>query len=181
MLHLSAAERRGAAAIALAALILMGSVHSANTSWNVNARMATVFAIVERGTFAIDGYDGDNDALPTMDKAFFNGHHYSDKAIGVSLLGIPVYAAMQAVSALTGIEWHLQLKIYVIRMAVASVPAAIALALLWLIMTREGMPPRRAFLAVAAVFCGSWWFGYSTLAMPYAPGIAASLAAIAML
>jgi hypothetical protein len=181
MLQLSAAERRGATAIAAAALILMGSVHSSNTSWNVNSRMGTVFAVVERGTFAIDGYDEDNDALPTMDKAFFNGHHYSDKAIGVSLLGIPVYAAMQAVGALTGVEWHLQLKIYVIRMAVASVPAAIALALLWLIMTREGMPPRRAFLAVAAVFCGSWWFGYSTLAMPYAPGIAALVAAIAML
>jgi hypothetical protein len=181
MRPLSAAERRGAAAVAVAALILMGSVHSANTSWNVNSRMATVFAIVERGTFAIDGYEGDDDALPTGDKAYFDGHYYSDKAIGVSLLGVPVYAAMQAVSALTGIDWHLQLKLYVIRLAVASVPAAIALALLWLVMTREGMPPRRAFLAVAAVFCGSWWFGYSTLAMPYAPGIAAGLTAMAML
>ncbi len=181
MLELSAAERRGAAAVVAAALILMGSVHSSNTSWNVNARMATVFALVDRGTFAIDGYDDDHEALPTMDKAFFNGHHYSDKAIGVSLLGVPIYAVMQAVAAVTGIEWHLQLKLYVIRMAVASLPAALALALLWLIMTREGLPPRRALLAVAAVFCGSWWFGYSTLAMPYAPGIAVCLAAMALL
>ncbi len=28
--------------------------------------MAAVFAIVERGTFAIDGYEGDNDEFPTM-------------------------------------------------------------------------------------------------------------------
>lgn len=175
---LTAAEKPGALAIAVAALILMGSVHSSNTSWNVNARMATVFAIVDHGTFSIDGYDEDTDALPTMDKAFFNGHHYSDKAIGVSLLGVPVYAVMQAVSAVTGIQWHLQVKLYVIRMFVASVPAAIALVLLWLIMVRESMPPRRAFLAVAAVFCGTWWYGYSTLAMPYAPGLAACLGAI---
>ncbi|HYB95264.1 MAG TPA: hypothetical protein VEC39_09845, partial [Vicinamibacterales bacterium] len=141
---LTAAEIRGARRIVVAAMILMGSVHSSNTSWNVNARMATVFAIVERGTFAIDGYDGEHDAFPTMDKAAFNGHHYSDKAIGVSLLGVPVYAAMQAAAALTGIEWHLQLKIYVVRMAVASLPAAIALALMWLILTREGISHRRA-------------------------------------
>ena len=81
----TAAERRGAIAVAAAALILMGSVHSSNTSWNVNARMALVFAIVEHGTFAIDGYDGEHDAFPTMDKAAYNGHFYSDKAIGVSL------------------------------------------------------------------------------------------------
>ena len=177
---LTAAEIRGARRIVVAAMILMGSVHSSNTSWNVNARMATVFAIVERGTFAIDGYDGEHDAFPTMDKAAFNGHHYSDKAIGVSLLGVPVYAAMQAAAALTGIEWHLQLKIYVVRMAVASLPAAIALALMWLILTREGISHRRACLVVATVFCGSWWFGYSTLAMPYAPGIAVCLAAITL-
>jgi hypothetical protein len=174
----TAAEKRGVIAVAAAALILMGSVHSSNTSWNVNARMALVFAFVERGTFAIDGYDGEHDAFPTMDKAAYNGHHYSDKAIGVSLLGVPVYAAIRAVTAVTGIEWHLQLKIYAIRLLTTSIPAAIALAMLWLMMVREAMPPERAFLAVAAVFCGSWWFGYSTLAMPYAHGIAATLGAV---
>lgn len=176
----TAGEKRGAFAIALAALLLMGSVHSSNTSWNVNARMATVVALVDRGTFAIDGYDGDNDEFPTMDKATFNGHFYSDKALGVSLLGLPVYALMQAAAAVVGKPWHLQLKIYIVRMFVSSLPAAIALALMWIIMVREAIPPRRAFLAVAAVFCGSWWFGYSTLAMPYAPGIAACLGAIAL-
>lgn len=177
---MTATERRGAVAIFAAALILMGSLHSSNTSWNVNSRMGLVFAVVERGSFSIDGYDEEHEAFPTMDKAFYNGHHYSDKAIGVSLLGIPVYAAMLAVSGVTGYEWPLQLKIYGIRMMTASVPAAIALALLWLMMVRESMPSARAFVAVAAVFCGSWWLGYSTLAMPYAPGIAACLGAIAL-
>ena len=86
---MTATERRGAVAIFAAALILMGSLHSSNTSWNVNSRMGLVFAVVERGSFSIDGYDEEHEAFPTMDKAFYNGHHYSDKAIGVSLLGIP--------------------------------------------------------------------------------------------
>lgn len=176
--RLTPEERPSALAILAAALILMGSVHSSNTSWNVNARMATVFAIVDHGVLHIDDYDDEHEALPTMDKATFNGHFYSDKAFGVSLLGVPVYAAMQAVAAVTGIEWHLQLKIYVVRLFVASLPAAIALVLMWLILVRESVSPRRAFVVLAAVFCGSWWYGYSTLAMPYAPGLAVCLGAI---
>ena len=177
---ISTAERTGALAIFAAAMIAMGTVHSSNTSWNVNSRMALVLAVVERGTFAIDGYEGDNDSFPTMDKAVFNGRYDSDKTIGVSLLGVPVYAAMQGLAAVTGLEWGLQGKIYVLRLATASVPAAIALVLLWWLMLREGAEPRRAMFAVIVAFFGSWWFGYSTLAMPYSPGIAACLGAIAL-
>ena len=47
----------------------MGSFHQTGTGWNVNSRMALVFAIVDRGTFAIDAYDSPDQALATMDKA----------------------------------------------------------------------------------------------------------------
>jgi hypothetical protein len=177
----SADYRAGAIGIFATAMIVMASAHTANTSWNVNSRMALVFAVVDRGTFAIDGYHGDNDILPTGDKAAFGGHVYSDKAFGVSLLCVPVYAAMQAVARLFGFEWDLQWKIYLLRLVSTSIPAAIALSLLWLVMVRAGAMPRRALVAVAIAFFGSLWFGYSTLAMPYSPGIASCVAATYLL
>jgi hypothetical protein len=173
--------RRGAWGIFVAATIVMAAMHTANTSWNVNSRMALVFAVVDRGTFAIDGYEGDQDIFPTSDKAVFGGHVYSDKAFGVSLLCVPVYAAMQAMAKLFGFEWDLQVTIYLLRMVSASIPAAISLSILWLLLVRAGAMPRRALIAVALAFFGSLWFGYSTLAMPYSPGIASCLAATYLL
>ncbi len=177
----SADYRIGISGIFVAALLAMAAHHQAITSWNVNSRMALVFAVVDRGTFAIDGYVGDDELLPTGDKAEFGGHFYSDKAFGVSVLCIPVYAAMQGIARLLGFEWGLQSKIYVLRMVSASIPAAIALSLLWLVLIRAGAMPRRALVVIVVAFFGSMWFGYSTLAMPYSPGIAASLAAIYLL
>ncbi|MGH9200357.1 MAG: hypothetical protein ACRD2A_03875 [Vicinamibacterales bacterium] len=174
-MSLHADRTTGALGIFAAAMIVLGSIHSANTSWNVNSRMALVFAIVERGTFAIDGYE--SSIFFTMDKAEFNEHYYSDKAFGVSLLCVPLYAAMQSVAHALGLEWGLQWKIYALRMWSASLPAAMSLSLLWLLMLRAGAPPRRALIAVTIAFFGSSWFGYSTLAMPYSPGIAACLGA----
>jgi len=171
------AARLGATALFVASLLAMGSLHQEHTTWNVNSRMALVFAIVERHTFAIDGYVGDNDVLPTMDKAVFGGHTYSDKVFGVSLIGVPVYAAMQAIARITGHEWPLRWKIYFLRMACASIPAAMSLVLLWRLLILAGGRPDRALFGTAFAFFGSLWFGYSTIAMPYSAGIAACLAA----
>ena len=162
-------------------MVVMAAMHTANTSWNVNSRMALVFAVVEQGTFAIDGYEGDQEIFPTSDKAAFGGHFYSDKAFGVSLLCVPVYAAMQAIARLFDFRWDLQVTIYLLRMVSASIPAAISLSILWLLLVRAGAMPRRALVASALAFFGSIWFGYSTLAMPYSPGIASCLAATYLL
>ena len=162
-------------------MVVMAAVHTANTGWNVNTRMALVFAVVDRGTFAIDGYHGQDDIFPTDDKAVFGGHFYSDKAFGVSLLCVPVYAAMQAIARLFHFTWHLQITIYVLKMVSSSIPAAISLSILWLLLVRAGAMPLRALVAVALAFFGSIWFAYSTLAMPYSPGIASCLAATYLL
>ena len=57
--------------------------------YNIASRLGLVKAIVEEGNLSIDRYhEGE---FFTLDKAFFNGHYYSDKAIGASLLGALVY------------------------------------------------------------------------------------------
>ena len=51
--------------------------------WNQNSRLDMVRAIVEQGTLRIDAFHQN-----TADKAFANGHYYSDKAPGLALLAV---------------------------------------------------------------------------------------------
>ena len=60
-------------------------------SWNEISRLASVEALVQHGTWAID-----NTALGSLtgDKIFWNGHFYSDKPPLFSLAGAGVYAVL---------------------------------------------------------------------------------------
>ena len=58
--------------------------------WNGNSRLDLTRAIVEQGSFQIDRYFAQHD-WTTEDTALFDGHYYSDKAIGSSLLAVPFY------------------------------------------------------------------------------------------
>src|SRR5215212_11685629 len=57
--------------------------------WNQNSRMALIMSVVHHHQLNIDPY-----AEITGDKALYNGHYYSDKAIGTAVLGVPVYAVL---------------------------------------------------------------------------------------
>src|SRR6201993_1308275 len=60
--------------------------------WNQNTRFDLVRAVLEQGTFSIDKYHAN-----TGDKAFVDGHYYSDKAPGLSLISIPLVAGAEPV------------------------------------------------------------------------------------
>jgi hypothetical protein len=164
--------RTGALLLFAAALLSMALVHHPETGWNVNTRLALVFAVVDQGTFSIDAYH-ESPLLQTEDKAFYEGRFYSDKIFGVSLLALPVYAAAQLAGEPSFNTAH-----YLMRVFAVSLPAAISVALMWLLMVRLGAMPRRALFAVAAAFWGSLWFGNASIFLPYAPGIACLLGAL---
>jgi hypothetical protein len=56
--------------------------------WNVASRLMLTYALVDRGTLSIDGLDDQ-----TRDIARYQGHFYSDKTPGYSLLAVAPYAA----------------------------------------------------------------------------------------
>ena len=60
-------------------------------AWNEISRFDLVRSLVERGRLDIDPYHPN-----TEDKAFRDGHYYSDKAPGAALLAVPAYAAYLA-------------------------------------------------------------------------------------
>ncbi len=71
--------------------------------WNQNGRMDLTLALVDQGSLAIDAYV-DN----TGDYAHFGAHYYSDKAPGVSFLGVPFYALFRTLTGAPGIGDILQ-------------------------------------------------------------------------
>ena len=54
--------------------------------WNSGTRLDLVWSIVENHSLSIDTYHEN-----TGDKAFYKGHFYTDKAPGISFLGVPFY------------------------------------------------------------------------------------------
>jgi hypothetical protein len=60
--------------------------------WNQNSRFDLVRAITNEHTLNIDPF-----VNSTGDKAFFEGHYYSDKAPGLALTAVPVVAAVRPI------------------------------------------------------------------------------------
>src|SRR5688572_3424829 len=69
---------------------------------NENVRLQMTAAIVDDGTYRID--DVRRRWGWTNDAAVYEGHYYSVKAPGTSLLGVPVYWAYRTVCDLAGAE-----------------------------------------------------------------------------
>ena len=147
------------------------------TGWNSNSRLDLVFAAVDRSTLSIDAY---HNVTPTDtgDKAEYNGHYFSDKTIGVSLVAVPLYAGIRAVSKVLRLHPSFQLIQYLLTRFAVALPAALAAMLMANLMMKLGALPRRAILATSGVFFGSLLFGYSSVFFPYLPGIAACLGAL---
>ena len=171
--------RRAVWVLGAAVLVATCVLSQPSTGWNVNSRFDLVFAVVDHHTLSIDAYH-DTAPYETGDKAFYNGHYYSDKTIGLTLLGVPAYALIRAASSVVGHKPGVSITEWMItRMTVAPAAAIAVMLLAWLLMML-GAPPRRALLVAAGVFAGSMLFGYSTVFLPYVPGVAACLGALVL-
>ena len=89
----SGAAGHGRVALLLGVMLFLGSAFFyQDPEWNGNSRLNLTRAIVEQGSLRIDDFH-DAPGWATGDKAFFRGHFYSDKAIGSSVLAVPIYFA----------------------------------------------------------------------------------------
>lgn len=86
-------------------------------STNEHSRLLLTSAIVDDRTFQIDNAlqrYGDS-----QDKALYNGHYYSDKAIGISLLGVPVYVVLR----LFKVQPDASLYLFWLRLFCVTIPS----------------------------------------------------------
>jgi hypothetical protein len=103
-------RRAYALAVFLILLVCYGYFMPKWADWGANSRADLVYAIGDQGVLNIDDYHEN-----TGDKACFpgpyedntetcNGHYYTDKSIGPSLLALPFYIIFKGVAALPPVQ-----------------------------------------------------------------------------
>lgn len=134
----------------------------ATGGWNQYSRMALIASVVEHQQLNIDPYEH-----LTGDKALYNGHYYSDKAIGTAMLGVPIYAAYRELRGLehygdlnAGWETSVVYPNYAVTVAVVTLPSAILSMLLYQLMRLLG--GSRTWALLLALF-----YSFGTLAFPF--------------
>jgi len=120
-------------------------------SWNASSRLNLTYALAEKGTFSIDDYHQN-----TGDKVYHDGHYYSDKAPGPSLLAVPFYFLLKWAGV--GSEKYMR---YGLTLTVVGIPSAVAALLFYGILTmlKEIRQGARVILTLA--------YSLGTLAFPF--------------
>ncbi|MGD1993862.1 MAG: hypothetical protein PVI59_11775 [Anaerolineae bacterium] len=153
--------------------------------WNQNSRLDLTMAIVDQCTVRIDDYHEN-----TGDYALFEGHYYTEKSIGPSLLAIPFYAAFRGVATTplwsrfvelarsneafsatlqeggTGLlseKIYFAAALYVVTFFTVSVPAAILSVLFYRFLRYFSSNAGWRLLLVLVFGLGTNWFTYSGL------------------
>jgi hypothetical protein len=129
---------------------------------NGNSRIGLIFAIVQEGRLTIDSYY-DNEGTRTIDVAIFDGHYYSDKAIGTSLLGALVYAPMYWLMKLSGYSLSLLHIKYLLTFLVVGLPSAFAGSLVYVLCETISESRTRAYLATLAITLGTMCLPFSAI------------------
>ncbi len=141
--------------VGLFLLLCFGFFHQVPI-WNEPSRYDLVVALVDDHTTQID-----RNQANTGDKSLYNGHYYSDKEPGTSLLGVPVYGAMRLIRAITHQPPPDEgTTIQVLAFVICGIPTA----LLAMLLIRFLLP-----------MVGEWWaiavslaFALGTMAFPFA-------------
>lgn len=166
--HASDVSPRGKSRAGLVLLLLLLISYSyfvyRGSMWNGDSRMALVLAVVDQHTLSIDAYH-----QMTGDKSFFNGHYYSDKAIGVSLLAIPIYAFFKQtpLSSLPPDAYFL-LR-YVITFFVVSIPSSLLGLLFYSCLPTFGVRGTAQLISTLGLTLGTIAFPFSTALFGHQP------------
>lgn len=127
---------------------------------NINSRLALVKAFVDEGRFEIDSYHSAE--LYTNDMAVFNGHYYSDKAIGAGILGVLAYYPVRWVYAHEGVRLTPRLfREWTTFLAISLVAALIA-PFLYTLLKRITANAAKSLFITLAICLGTPLYKYST-------------------
>ena len=148
-------------------------------SWEFNpnnaVRMFATLSLVEQGDATIDEF-----APLTIDKAQFGSHYYSDKAPGMTVLGIPAVALADRVSGqragdfIPGFENRefnrfLKIRIRLVVVTICAVLSALAAMLLYDLVRRTTGDSEAGVVAALAYGLGTTVWGWSTTIFGHAP------------
>jgi len=138
--------------------------------WNQNSRFDLTRAIVEQGTLSIDAFQEN-----TGDKALRDGHWYTDKAPGLSLLAVPAYALVHAVRAGAVVAGS-----YLGTVFAVALPSALAALQLFALGRLIGLSGAWAAALTLAYALGTLALPYSTIFYGHQLSAALGLSAFAL-
>jgi hypothetical protein len=130
-------------------------------SWNGNSRFGLIFAIVQEGRLAIDTYHN-REGTKTGDKAYFNGHYYSDKAIGPSVVGAIFYVPFYWMKLIFNHPSQTPAKM-ILTFLVIGLPSAIAGSLIYSLCFYLSKSRFRAYLVTLTITLGTMYLPYSVI------------------
>jgi hypothetical protein len=158
--------------------------------WNQAARIGAILTFVEPGpnqlTLRIDEFvHSDARNLKTGDWARgADGHYYANKAPGVSLIGIPAYAALHALERLTGAEPGspslTALNAILLNLWCSVAWTAAGSAALYLSLAAFGLTRADALLGALAYAVGTLVFPYDTSLWGHTTAAACLLSALCL-
>ena len=144
---------RRALPVLLGCLLALGYFLRLPRNPNENSRMSPVLAAFWHRTLRIDAYQ-EAGPLRTIDRSVREGHYYSDKAPGSSLLAAVGYAPLYAFEQLTGREASYLARKFAMTLSAVTIPVALALSALFS-MASAAVGPRRGAAAVTAGLLGT--------------------------
>ncbi len=147
-----------------------------NSGWNGNSRLGTIMAVVHEHRLEIDRFHAWG-PTQTSDKAEFNGHFYSDKAIGVALLGVVAYFPFSLIARLFSPSINVDTIRHYLTFVVVGLPSALAGSLFYRSCRDASGSRARALLVTLAYALGTMAFAYSALLFGHQ--LAASLLLVA--
>jgi hypothetical protein len=127
--------------------------------WNESSRFDTIFAIVQEGRFTIDSYQ-DSPGTATGDTAYFDGHYYSDKAIGPAAIGAILYKPLYLIKLVFHHGSLNPLK-KLLTYAIIGIPSAFAGALLYLLCLYMSGSRFRSYVVAFSITLGTLYFPFS--------------------
>lgn len=137
-------------------------------NWNSTSRLFSTISYLDTGQTSIDAY-----SEYTGDIAFHNGHYYSDKAPGMSLLALPSVAAIKSAAKLAGIDLAILDSTGQMRQApygalalaatatTSSLLSALACLTMLLVLSHMTGGLRSSLTAVLVVWMGTPLWGWS--------------------
>jgi hypothetical protein len=156
------------AVILLSSLFLTYSLflHSPYNDSNVTSRIALTLSLVQDGTLSIDRFQEF-----TIDKAYFNGSFYSDKAPGMAILSVPLVYSTNLILKMLGKDKplivkgkliHISSYVYVSSLLTSGLFTAAAAAMLFLTARNLGATRLGALFGALSYGLASPAFGWAT-------------------
>ncbi len=133
-----------------------------NPAWNGNSRLALTAALVREGRLTIDSFqDNESSGLKTGDKSFYNGHYYTDKPPGSSLIAAVFYLPMYWLSRILGRDLSIFTMKYLLTFFVMGLPSALAGSLIYVLCEHISGSKFRSFVVTMAIALGTMSFPFS--------------------